>query len=115
MLPSEFYTQLYDAVNVLVHPVAFTQINQKSFHYSEMNGKPSSPAGAAGRLDDLIFDASTSGLPQMLKVQREGRFCFSLCALASCRQVSAFLNVLIRLFFNAGKVEKIREGVAERL
>lgn len=110
MLPIDFYEKLYGAVNVLVHPVAFTELNQKSFHHSEKNGKQSSPAGVAGRLDELIFSASTSGLPQKLKVEK----LLYLSPYCACLP-SERLEVPVKMFFNAGKAERDWDDCSEGL
>ncbi|KAL8455922.1 hypothetical protein Emag_000296 [Eimeria magna] len=62
-----FYLQLRNCIDVVVHPLAFLQLNQLSFTRSEVEGDRSSAGGLSQKLDGMLAEAATKGLPQRLK------------------------------------------------
>ncbi|CDI87492.1 hypothetical protein, conserved [Eimeria praecox] len=66
-LPSGFYMKLRSCVNVLVHPLVFVHLNQLASTGSELSGARSRAGGLSERLDDVIAETATQGLPQQLK------------------------------------------------
>ena len=68
-LPTDFYLQLRACLEVLVHPSVFLQLNQLSFTRSKPSGVTNSAGGLSERLDTIMVQAATTGLPQQLKVR----------------------------------------------
>lgn len=68
-LPPDFYVKLSSCIEVLVHPLVFVHLNQLAFTGSELSGARSPAGGLSEKLDNLIADAATEGLPQHLKVR----------------------------------------------
>ncbi|KAL8275553.1 hypothetical protein Esti_000504 [Eimeria stiedai] len=66
-LPADFFLQLRNCVDVVVHPLAFLQLNQLSFTRSDIGGARSSAGGLSQKLDGMLGEAATKGLPQRLK------------------------------------------------
>lgn len=60
--------KLRSNVDVLIHPLVFLHLNQMAFTRSEKSGARSRAGGLSERLDNLIAETATSGLPQKLKV-----------------------------------------------
>ncbi|KAL8436391.1 hypothetical protein ACSSS7_001791 [Eimeria intestinalis] len=66
-LPADFFLQLRSCIDVVVHPLAFLQLNQLSFTRSEIDGVRSPAGGLSQKLDGMLAEAATKGLPQRLK------------------------------------------------
>ncbi|KAL8429362.1 hypothetical protein Efla_001200 [Eimeria flavescens] len=66
-LPANFFMQLRTCIEVVVHPLAFLQLNQLSFTRSEPDGERSSAGGLSQKLDSMLGEAATKGFPQRLK------------------------------------------------
>ncbi|KAL8452265.1 hypothetical protein Emed_001426 [Eimeria media] len=66
-LPADFYMQLRSCIDVVVHPLAFIQLNQLSFTRSETGGARSAAGGLSQKLDSMLAEAATKGMPQKLK------------------------------------------------
>ncbi|CDJ32979.1 uncharacterized protein EMH_0049690 [Eimeria mitis] len=66
-LPSAFYMKLRSCVDVVVHPLVFEHLNQLAFTGSEPSGARSRAGGISERLDKIIAETATQGLPQQLK------------------------------------------------
>ncbi|CDJ50105.1 hypothetical protein, conserved [Eimeria brunetti] len=66
-LPYGFYMKLRSCIEVLVHPSVFVHLNQLAFTGSELSGARSRAGGLSERLDSVIAETATEGLPQRLK------------------------------------------------